>query len=165
MNRTIIIATGALAIILVGCAGSTSTPSVSTPAGPGRSTNPTPTEAAVPTASAIAAGSPAAPAVFDTRTIASDFALPMKATLPVGWKVGHDIVGTLGFLNVGDPEGPDSTWWGPDILLADDAQIHDPSDVISSEPAKPDRSRFVPWPDDFVEYITGLPDVTVGLGA
>ena len=160
MNGTMTIATGALAIILVGCGGSAGTPSASIAV----VSSSTPSEAAVPTAAAIVTVRPAAPAVFDTRTIASDFALPMKATLPVGWKAGHDIVGTLGFLNVGDPQGPDSTWWGPDILLADDAQIHDPSDVISSEPAKPDRSRFVPWPDDFVEYITGLPDVTVVSG-
>jgi hypothetical protein len=131
---------------------------------PAPSPSPTTVPSQSPSVAPSAAISPAAPAVFDTRTIASDFALPMKATLPVGWRVGHDIVGTLGFLNVGDPQGPESTWWGPDILLVEDALIHDPSDVVSSEPAEPDRSRFVPWPDDFIEYITGLPDVTVVSG-
>jgi hypothetical protein len=164
MKRMITIATGALALILVGCAGSPGTPGASLPASSGTSASAITTEAAVPTASAIATVRPAAPVSFDTRTIANDFALPMKATLPVGWEAGHDIVGTLGFLNVGDPEGPESAWWGPDILLADEAQIHDPSDVVSSEPAKADRSRFVPWPADFIEYITGLPDVTVVSG-
>jgi len=82
-------------------------------------------------------------------------------TLPRGWKPLHDIVGALGIVNTGYPEGPDTTWWGPDLLLVEDAQIHDPSDVVSSEPAKADRSRFVPWPADFFAYITALSGVTV----
>ena len=115
----------------------------------------------VPTAAPSVAGSPPPRAVFDTRTIASKFALPMKVTLPVGWKPGSDITGTLGRSYKGSPEGPESTWWGPDILLVEDAQIHDPSDVVSSEPATPDRSRFVAWPADFFAYITAVPGVTV----
>ena len=82
------------------------------------------------------------PTAFDTRTIAGDFALGMKVTVPAGWKPLHDIVGALGLVSTGFPEGPDSTWWGPDILLVEDAQIHDPSDVVSSEPAKADRRQL-----------------------
>ena len=104
------------------------------------------------------------PVVFDTRTIANEFALRLRMTLPSGWKPLHDIVGALGIVNTGYPEGPDSTWWGPDLLLVEDAQIHDPSDVVSSEFALSDPSRFVPWPADFFAYITGLPGVTVVSG-
>lgn len=154
-----VIAAGTLAIILVGCARNTSTP-----AAPSSTPSPTKAAVAVPTVAASAGVTPGAPAVFDTRTIASEFALPMKATLPPGWKAFHDILGALGFVNVGVPERPDSTWWGPDLLLVEDAQIHDPSDVVSSKPATADRSRFVPWPADFMKYITGLPEVTVVSG-
>jgi hypothetical protein len=106
----------------------------------------------------------AVPVVFDTRTIAGDFALAMQLTLPSGWKPLHDIVGALGIVHTGYPEGPDSTWWGPDLLLVDDAEIHDPSDVVSSVPATADRSRFVAWPADFFAYITALPGLTVVSG-
>jgi hypothetical protein len=107
----------------------------------------------------------ALPTVFDTQTIASEFALPMKVALPAGWKPLHDgIVGALGIVNTGYPEGPDSTWWGPDLLLVDGAQIHDPSDVVSDVPATSDRSRFVAWPADFFAYIAALPGVTVVSG-
>lgn len=102
--------------------------------------------------------------VFDTRTIAGDFGLSMKVTLPSGWKPLHDIAGALGILNVGYPEGPDSTWWGADFNLVENAKIHDPSDVVSSEPATFDQSRFVAWPDDFFGYITALPGVSVVAG-
>lgn len=104
------------------------------------------------------------PYVFDTRTIADDFALAMKLTVPSGWKPLHGIAGALGLVHTGFPEGPDSTWWGLDLLLVEDAQIHDASDVVSSEPATPDESRFVAWPDDFFGYITALPGVTVVSG-
>jgi hypothetical protein len=107
----------------------------------------------------------AAPTDFDTRTIANDFALPMKVTLPVGWKPLHgDIVGSMGVVYTGYPEGPDSTWWGPDLLLVEDARIHDPSDVVSDVPATSDISRFVAWPADFFAYISALPGVTVVSG-
>jgi hypothetical protein len=104
------------------------------------------------------------PTVFDTRTKADDFALPMKVTLPSGWKPLTGIVGALGLVHSGCPEGPDSTWWGPDVLLVEDAQIHDPSDVVTGEPATPDRTRYVAWPADFFGYITALPGVTVVSG-
>jgi hypothetical protein len=102
--------------------------------------------------------------VFDTRTRADHFALPMRVTLPGGWKPLVGIVGTLGLVHSGCPEGPDSTWWGPDVLLVEEAQIHDPSDVVSSEPTTADRSRFVAWPGDFFAYITALPGVRVVSG-
>ena len=128
----------------------------------------TPSSAPVTTTQPVAAPSTAvssAPqSVFDTRTIADDFALPMKVTLPVGWQAFHDITGALGLVNTASSASPSSTWWGPDLLLVEDAQIHDPSDVVSSEPATADRSRFVPWPADFIDYITGLPEVTVVSG-
>ncbi len=164
MKRTITLAAGALAIILVGCGGSPATPSASTPSGSSPSASPIAAATAVPTAAPSVAVSPEGPAIFDTRTIASKFALPMKVTLPVGWHPGSDIKGTFGLTYKGSPEGPDSTWWGPDILLADEAQIHDPSDVVSSDPANPDQKRFVAWPADFFGYITGLPGVTVVSG-
>jgi hypothetical protein len=154
----------ALAIILVGCGGSPATPSASTLSGSGPSASPIAAATVVPTAAPSVAISPAGPVVFDTRTIADKFALPMKVTLPVGWKPGSDIKGTLGLLYTGSPEGPDSDWWGPDILLADEARIHDPSDAVSSDPATPDQKRFMAWPADFFGYITGLPGVTVVSG-
>jgi hypothetical protein len=101
---------------------------------------------------------------FDTRTIADEFALEMKLTVPSGWKHLGGIVGGLGLVHAGYPEGPDSTWWGPDILLVENAQIHDPSDVVSSEPAKADKARFIAWPADFFAYITALSGVTVVSG-
>jgi hypothetical protein len=106
----------------------------------------------------------AVPTVLDTRAFADDFPLALRVTLPSGWKPLHDIVGALGIVHTGYPEGPDATWWGPDLLLVDGAQIHDPSDVISSQPAAPDPSRFVAWPTDFFAYITALPGVAVVSG-
>jgi hypothetical protein len=153
-----------VAVLAVGCANNALT-AESTAAGPSADTA-TPAIAASesPSSAPSALASASGATVLDTRTIADDFALPMKATLPDGWKTFHDIKGTLGFVNVGNPPGPDTTWWGLDLALVEDAQIHDPSDVVSSEPAKSDRSRFVPWPGDFFGYITGLPEVEVVSG-
>jgi len=111
-----------------------------------------------------ASTSAADPWVFDTRSITKDFSLPMRVTVPGGWKPLHGIGGALGLVHTGYPEGPDSTWWGPDLLLVENAEIHDPSDVVSSEPARSDHSRFLAWPADFFGYITALPGVTVVSG-
>jgi hypothetical protein len=119
--------------------------------GPAPSPSPTTLPSQSPTVEPSAAESPPGPTVFDTRTIASDFALPMKATLPVGWQAFHDITGALGLVNTASSASPSATWWGPDLLLVEDAQIHDPSDVVSSEPATADRDNFVPWPADFMD--------------
>jgi hypothetical protein len=125
---------------------------------------PTPVPSESPSVAPSASAATAGPTVFDTRTIPERFALPMKVTLPVGWTPFHEITGALGLVKTGSPPGPDNTWWGPDLLLVDDAQVHDPADVVSSEPATSSRSDFVPWPADFFEYITELPGVEVVSG-
>jgi hypothetical protein len=155
-----------VAVLAVGCDAAAQ----SSGSNAGASPVPSPTSAATAAASEApylapdAPATTAGPAVFDTTAIEGDFALPMKVTLPVGWNPLHDIKGALGLVNMGSPAGPDTTWWGPDLLLVEDAQIHDPSKVVSNEPVKADLDDFIPWPDDFFEYITGLPGVEVVSG-
>ena len=162
MNPAIRLALVAVVAILVAGVAIVGLRPTSNVAAPGI-ISPTPTLAPVTTARPSGDIAPL-PSVLDTRTIASRFALPMKVSLPVGWKPMNDIVGSLGILNTGYPEGPNTTWWGPDLMLVENARIHDPSDAVSSEPAQFDPSRFVPWPADFIGYITALPGVRVVSG-
>jgi hypothetical protein len=104
------------------------------------------------------------PTVFDTRMMAAKFALPMKLTVPTGWKALSTITGVLGVLNTGCPERADATWWGPELLLVDNARIHDPSDIVSSQPEIADPSHYLAWPSDVIAYLTALPGVTVVSG-
>jgi hypothetical protein len=152
----IIAVAGILAFNMLGSGiGSVPTPSATTSA-----TQHSSSPSITPTAA-----SPAVSTVLDTRTIATRFPLAMKITLPVGWKNRDEgIVGALAIVHTGYPEGPESKWWGPDFFLVEDAQIHDPADVVSDVPATADRSQFVAWPADFFAYITALPDVTVVSG-
>ena len=151
-NRFRLAAVAVIAVIAVGVLA-LNLPRAGGVGGPGSSPSPSPSS------------SPSSLTVFDTRTIATHFPLAMKVSLPAGWKTIDDgIVGALGIVHTGDPEGPQSTWWGADLFLVEEAQIHDPSDVVSNVPAKPDRTRFVAWPTDFFAYIAALPGVTVVSG-
>jgi len=162
MKPFLLLAGAALAVVLaVGAANYMLNPgsNVGAPA-----PTPTPLPSEAPSVAASASATAAGPTVFDTRTLADAFELPMTVNLPEGWTTFHDVKGTLGLVNEGIPPGPDSTWWGLDMLLVDGAQIHDPTSVVSSEPATSSRDDFVPWPDDFFAYITGLPGVEVVSG-
>ena len=163
MKPIVLLAGAALTVVFaVGAASYILTPGSDLGA-PAPAPTPVPSESpsVAPSVAPSADSSLGRPTVLDTRTFADEFALPMKVTLPEGWNAFHDIKGTLGLVNMGVPPGPDSTWWGPDLMLVEDAQIHDPSSVVSSEPATSSRDDFVPWPDDFFAYITGLPGVEV----
>lgn len=62
------------------------------------------------------------------------------------------------------PPGDTAQWWAPDIWLVDGALVHDPADVVSDQPARADKSRFVVWPADYLAYLSGFPGVTVVRG-
>jgi hypothetical protein len=51
--------------------------------------------------------------------------------------------------------------WGAGIALVNGALVHDPADVVSDQPASADKTKYVPWPDDFFAYLTSLPRVKV----
>ena len=133
-------------------------------------TPPSPSAATVPTAAATASPTPPATdaavnEIFDTATTGQMFDLPMKVTLGKEWRaLPVDIKGAVGLVHVGTPADDQRQWWGPDIWLVDGALIHDPSDVVSDAPAKPDRSRFVAWPADLFAYISSLPGVEIVSG-
>jgi hypothetical protein len=91
----------------------------------------------------------------------------MKLTLPRHWQVlpsdpnGPPPSETIGLVHVGTPFSDQSQWWGRDIMLLNGARVHRAADVVSAQPATPDRSKFVAWPSDFFGYLSALPGVKV----
>jgi hypothetical protein len=118
------------------------------PAGPGPA----------PTATASTAGT-----VFESSSI-NNFDVPMKVTLPTGWRALTDVTRTVTLVYVGTPASDQSQWWGGGPSLVDGALVHKPADVVSDKPESPDKSKFMPWPADFFAYVMALPHVKVDQG-
>jgi len=99
--------------------------------------------------------------VFDTATIPAKFALPMTIDVPTGWRALTDVPGVLTLVHVGSPPENQSKWWGPDIALVDGAQVVDPGRIL--QPAAKGDKRL-PWPADFVSYLTSVPGARIVSG-
>lgn len=150
-----------LSCVLAGCASTTTKVSPSAHADPERSATPTSNA----TASAVTSAPGATGQIFDTATIGPSFDLPMTIALSEDWRpISGDPKGALTLVHLGDPPDDTDQWWGPDIWLVDGATVHDPADIVSDQPASPDRSRFVAWPSDFFGYLASLPGVKVVRG-
>ena len=115
------------------------------------------TSAALLSPSATAAGR----TVFDTAKIASSFDVPMTIDVPDGWRPLTAVREVLTMVYVGSPPGPQSQWWGPDIAVVDSARVVDPARIL--KPAVP-GDKAVPWPADFVGYLTSVPGVKIADG-
>jgi hypothetical protein len=110
-----------------------------------------------PTMTASAVGT-----VFESST-ANSFDVPMRVTLPSSWKALTDVVRTVTLVHA-DPATEQSQWWGPDISIVDGALVHQPADVVSDKPESPTKTKFMPWPTDFLAYVMALPHVKVDQG-
>jgi len=120
-----------------------------------------PVGAQTPTAVRATATQTTSNRVFHSADNGSQFRLPMTIAYGTGWAVQHDIKDALTIVHVGDPPEPDSQWWGPDINLVNGALVHEAGDIVSSQSASADKTKFIPWPADFFAYLTSLPGVKV----
>lgn len=123
--------------------------------------SPTAVPTAIPPTSAPTTVPPTAPPAQVKRFTSpknASFQLPLTLTYGPEWdtEVG---INTIGIIHKGSPPQPDSQWWGPAIILLNGALVHDPANAVSNQPANPDKSRFIPLPDDFFSYLTALPGV------
>ena len=82
----------------------------------------------------------------------------MTIDVPDGWRPLTDVPGVLTMIDVGSPPEDQSQWWGPDIALVDGARVVDPARILHPA-ATGDAS--VPWPADFVSYLTSVPGAKV----
>jgi len=150
-----------LSCVLTACASTTTPASPSAPADPVRSAAP-PSDATTPS---TPSASGATGQILDTATIGAPFDLAMTIALSKDWRPLYgEPQGALTLVHLGDPPDDTDQWWGPDIWLVDGATVHDPADIVSDQPATPDRSRFVAWPSDFFGYLASLPGVKVVKG-
>ena len=91
----------------------------------------------------------------------------MKLALPSHWQVlpsdpnGPPASEAIALVHMGTPATDEAQWWGPDILLVNGARVHRPADAVSAQPATPDPSKFIPWPSDFLRYLSALHGVKV----
>jgi len=153
----------ALAVAFLTASFVTACGSVPAPASPATSRGPS---AAAPSALAsLVVASPSAKAtggtVFDTAQIPSKFALPMTIDVPAGWRPLTDVPGVLTMVKLGSPAEDPAQWWGPDIALVDGARVVDPARILQPAAA---GDAPVPWPADFVSYLTSVPGATVVSG-
>jgi hypothetical protein len=155
----------ALTLTLAGCAGAAAAPSATAP-------TPAPTvAAAAPTPAATPAATPkpltpsptpdplAGPTTFDATTI-DGFDVPVTVQVPAGWIVltPPRYVAPRSFNLVKGEFSDDSTWWGPGFAAVDGASVVAPA-FLDQKAARADPK--LPWPASFIDYVTGLPGVTV----
>lgn len=153
--RALMLTVVAASLAACGSGPATAAPSLSpAPSAPAASQ---PASAAVVSPSARAAGH----TVFDTATIAASFDQPMTIDTPDGWRPLSGVPGVLTMVHLGSPPEDQSQWWGPDIALVAGARVVDPARIL--RPAAADDTA-VPWPADFVGYLTSVPGATMVSG-
>ena len=70
---------------------------------------------------------------------------------------------TVVLVHVGSPVSDDRQRWGPEILLVDGARVVKPADA--ARPATyPTTSTSMPWPSNFLRYLSSLDGVKVVAG-
>ena len=143
-----------IAASLAACGSGLAAASPSMPSAPTAPTATHRASAAVASPTATAVGRQ----VFDTATIAASFDLPMTIDIPDGWRPLTAVRNVLTVVHLGSPPSDQSKWWGPDIALVDGARVVDASRIL--RPAFSDDTA-VPWPADFVSYLTSVPGVRI----
>ncbi len=118
----------------------------------------TATSTSAPTAAAPTTSPTVATNTYHFPASAS-FALPLSLAAGPEWDVQTGI-NMINFIHQGDPSSPNDLW-GAGAALVAGALVHDPADVVSDQPASPDKSKFVPWPKDYFGYVTSLAGVKV----